>query len=325
MITFREFINNIKILGYKEKVQYLKDIIPEKTAENYENVFIILNEVISNMNNKGKNNNSEEDINMLQPLNKREKNIYESKLKNNQNFNQLNCNKNILDLSIDIIDSENLDLEKELSLLEKEIEKNENILLNEENENKILNDKVKQLNEYEISYFETQLEKFNENNLKKIKEKSESLNKSIVNIIAELNLNENKSKILEQSGKYIVGYRKIENSIFDMIMELILRTLDKYENYFNEIIENAGTNNNIDMSEIYDINKRLDLVSDTEYELKTNFILSEIKTLKEKYKNSLINDYIINHNVVDLNYKSKFNFYEVDKTIQTILSDEKNL
>jgi hypothetical protein len=325
MITFREFINNIKILGYKEKVQYLKDIIPEKTAENYENVFIILNEVISNMNNKRKNNNSEEDINMLQPLNKREKNIYESKLKNNQNFNQLNCNKNILDLSIDIIDSENLDLEKELSLLEKEIEKNENILLNEENENKILNDKVKQLNEYEISYFETQLEKFNENNLKKIKEKSESLNKSIVNIIAELNLNENKSKILEQSGKYIVGYRKIENSIFDMIMELILKTLDKYENYFNEIIENAGTNNNIDMSEIYDINKRLDLVSDTEYELKTNFILSEIKTLKEKYKNSLINDYIINHNVVDLNYKSKFNFYEVDKTIQTILSDEKNL
>ena len=325
MITFREFINNIKILGYKEKVQYLKDIIPEKTAENYENVFIILNEVISKMNNKGKNNNSEEDINMLQPLNKREKNIYESKLKNNQNFNQLNCNKNILDLSIDIIDSENLDLEKELSLLEKEIEKNENILLNEENENKNLNDKVKQLNEYEISYFETQLEKFNENNLKKIKEKSESLNKSIVNIIAELNLNENKSKILEQSGKYIVGYRKIENSIFDMIMELILKTLDKYENYFNEIIENAGTNNNIDMSEIYDINKRLDLVSDTEYELKTNFILSEIKTLKEKYKNSLINDYIINHNVVDLNYKSKFNFYEVDKTIQTILSDEKNL
>ena len=106
MITFREFINNIKILGYKEKVQYLKDIIPEKTAENYENVFIILNEVISNMNNKRKNNNSEEDINMLQPLNKREKNIYESKLKNNQNFNQLNCNKNILDLSIDIIDSE---------------------------------------------------------------------------------------------------------------------------------------------------------------------------------------------------------------------------
>ena len=29
MITFREFINNIKILGYKEKVQYLKDRITQ--------------------------------------------------------------------------------------------------------------------------------------------------------------------------------------------------------------------------------------------------------------------------------------------------------
>jgi hypothetical protein len=325
MNTFHEFINNIKILGYKEKVQTLKDIIPEKTAENFENVFIILNDVISNMNNKGKGNNLEEDINLLQPLNKREKNIYETKLKNNKNFNELNSNKSILDISNDILESDNLDLEKELLLLNQEIENSEKLLTNEENENKILNEKVNKINDYEMGYFETQLGKFNENYLKKIKVKSESLNKSIINIIAELNLNYTKSKILEQSGKYIVGYRKIENSIFDNIMELILNILDKYENYFQEIIENAGTNNNIDMSEIYDINKRLDLICDTEFELKTNTILSEIKFMKERYKNQIINDYIINHDVVDLNYKCQFNFYEVDKTIQKIMSEEKNI
>ncbi len=325
MNTFHEFINNIKILGYKEKVQTLKDIIPEKTAENFENVFIILNDVISNMNNKGKGNNLEEDINLLQPLNKREKNIYETKLKNNKNFNELNSNKSILDISNDILESDNLDLEKELLLLNQEIENSEKLLTNEENENKILNEKVNKINDYEMGYFETQLGKFNENYLKKIKVKSESLNKSIINIIAELNLNYTKSKILEQSGKYIVGYRKIENSIFDNIMELILNILDKYENYFHEIIENAGTNNNIDMSEIYDINKRLDLICDTEFELKTNTILSEIKFMKERYKNQIINDYIINHDVVDLNYKCQFNFYEVDKTIQKIMSEEKNI
>ena len=308
MNTFHEFINNIKILGYKEKIQTLKDVIPEKTAENFENVFVILNDVISNMNNKGKGNNIEEDINLLQPLNKREKNIYETKLKNNKNFNDLNANKNILDISNDILESDNLDLEKELLLINQEIEKNENLLTNEENENKILNEKVNKINDYEIGYFETQLGKFSDNYLKKIKEKSESLNKSIINIIAELNLNYTKSKILDQSGKYIVGFRKIENSIFDNIMELILNILDKYENYFQEIIENAGTNNNIDMSEIYDINKRVDLICDTEFELRTNTILSEIKFMKERYKNQIINDYIINHDVVDLNYKCQFNF-----------------
>ncbi len=218
---FKEFINNIRLLGIKDKNISTK-ILSNNNIQKYKQFFLSLNDLMEEMLNESSKS---------QIINKNEFNLYETKIKNDKNINELNNDEKLLNLNIDYLEYEEQILENELNELEKNIENEEKLLKKEEKENNFLSVKINKLSESESKYFESQINNFNKNIVKKITTKTNNINKNINKIITEFDLNIKKE---EKYDKNLIGFRKIEDLLFEQTFNLIETNLNNFENFYKK-------------------------------------------------------------------------------------------
>ena len=308
---FKEFINNIRLLGIKDKNISTK-ILSNNNIQKYKQFFLSLNDLMEEMLNESSKS---------QIINKNEFNLYETKIKNDNNINELNNDEKLLNLNIDYLEYEEQILENELNELEKNIENEEKLLKREEKENNFLSEKINKLSESESKYFESQINNFNKNIIKKITTKTNNINKNINKIITEFDLNIKKE---EKYDKNLIGFRKIEDLLFEQTFNLIETNLNNFENFYKKSTKKNNNKNNFDVKIFHELNERINLLSETEFELKKFEILNNIKLSKEKYKNELLNEYIKNNNILTLYEKNTKTEYELEKEILKYLEYENN-
>ena len=308
---FKEFINNIRLLGIKDKNISTK-ILSNNNIQKYKQFFLSLNDLMEEMLNESSKS---------QIINKNEFNLYETKIKNDKNINELNNDEKLLNLNIDYLEYEDQILENELNELEKNIENEEKLLKKEEKENNFLSEKINKLSESESKYFESQINNFNKNIVKKITTKTNNINKNINKIITEFDLNIKKE---EKYDKNLIGFRKIEDLLFEQTFNLIENNLNNFEEFYKNSSKKNNNKNNFDVKIFQELNERINLLSETEFELKKFEILNNIKLSKEKYKNELLNEYIKNNNILTLYEKNTKTEYELEKEILKYLEYENN-
>ena len=56
METFKKFVDNTRILGFKGKLPLIREIIDEQTSKNYENLFYSLNILSEEINSLSEQN-----------------------------------------------------------------------------------------------------------------------------------------------------------------------------------------------------------------------------------------------------------------------------
>ena len=94
MKVFNNLLTEAKLAGFKEKIP--NNILNEKdnNCEQYQNLFLSMSEVINNLNN-----DSEGNI----PISKNEMELYQKNIENNEIFENLCNNKNLLFLSSELL------------------------------------------------------------------------------------------------------------------------------------------------------------------------------------------------------------------------------
>ena len=334
MEQFKYFVDNTRLLGYKGKLPLLRDMIDENTAKKYENLFYGLNILYEDLNalenqkidndlNKGKKKYTPLTKNELEIYNKYFTNDYqdnESEYRNinNNNISEFNENSQLLEIALDEINNDNYLLDLEEEKLKEEINLNEQLLSNELEEYNLLSKKneIKNNNNNNMKgFYEYKINNYKTENIDKIKQETVLLNKTLSNIITELDLNIKKSNLLKENSTYIIGYRKINDTQFDETMKLLINNIYQFEANYDTIkrkikMESVVGNKNNDifkkyMEEINKTEQQMLKVMRTEFELVKNDILINMRKNKILYQNNILKEFISNSDSLD-NYIQKY-------------------
>ena len=352
METFKKFVDNTRILGFKGKLPLIREIIDEQTSKNYENLFYSLNILSEEINSLSEQNSD----NILKynkkhtPLNSNELQIYKKYFESEEetNISSFNENQQLLELSLDEINNDNYILDLEIENLEQEIALNEQLLSNEKEDNDLLEKRKKNINTYNPEFFSHKLENFKKENIDVIKQDTLLLNKSLRNIGTELDLNIKKSPLQKNTPSYIVNYRKINDTQFDESMKLLIDIIYQFEHDYDKIqrkikLEKNDNDDkddimNIYMKEIIKTEGQMKKVMNTEIELNKNNFLYFIQKSKIIYEINLIKEYLKNPKCLEQYYnkyieskkKNKNDMsssaitVELSKKIKQIFSFEEN-
>ena len=352
METFKKFVDNTRILGFKGKLPLIREIIDEQTSKNYENLFYSLNILSEEINSLSEQNSD----NILKynkkhtPLNSNELQIYKKYFESEEetNISSFNENQQLLELSLDEINNDNYILDLEIENLEQEIALNEQLLSNEKEDNDLLEKRKKNISTYNPEFFSHKLENFKKENIDVIKQDTLLLNKSLRNIGTELDLNIKKSPLQKNTPSYIVNYRKINDTQFDESMKLLIDIIYQFEHDYDKIqrkikLEKNDNDDkddkmNIYMKEIIKTEDQMKKVMNTEIELNKNNFLYFIQKSKIIYEINLIKEYLKNPKCLEQYYnkyieskkKNKNDMsssaitVELSKKIKQIFSIEEN-
>ena len=150
METFKKFVDNTRILGFKGKLPLVREIIDEQTSKIYENLFYslnILSEEIDTLAEQNSNNNILKYNKKHTQLNSNELQIYKKYFESDDdtNISSFNENQQLLELSLDEINNDNYLLDLEIENLEQEIALNEQLLSNEKEDNVLLEKRQKSI------------------------------------------------------------------------------------------------------------------------------------------------------------------------------------
>ena len=298
MKALNDLISEAKLSGYKGKINLnqMKD-----NYEQYQNLFLSMSEVMNDINN-----DSEGSI----PLTKSEIDIYHSQIEQNEIFESLCNDKNILYLSEEMLNQEIEELTSEIEKIDKETIRMSSLCKNEQEENEKLQREMNSISNTEQKFLSDQLCKLKEDFLSKINNKCKALNKSIVSIISELDYNIkrcNSSSI----QKFIIGYRKMNNEKFDTIFNKLVELLNEYLQWFNSEISSSlnSKENLVDVNALAFLYEKIAKISNAEVELKKNILLKRIKLSKEQYKNKIINDYIVDNTILNKENDEEITIY----------------
>ena len=355
METFKKFVDNARILGFKGKLPLVREIMDEQTTKNYENLFYslnILNEEIDSFGEHNSNNNFLKSKNKkLSPLNSNELKIYKKYFESEDDFNitSFNENQQLLELSLDEINNDNYLLDLEIEDLEQEIALNEKLLSNEKADNDLLKKRKDNINTHNPEFFSHKITNFKKDNIDTIKKETMLLNKSLSSIVTEFDLNIKKAPLQQNIQSYIVNYRKINDTQFDEAMKLLIDVIYQFEYDYNKIqrkikIENSDNDKNkydimnLYMKEIVKTEEQMKKVMNTEIELNKNNFLSFIKKSKIIYENNLLKEFLKNPKSLDEYYnkyiesksKNKIDMsssaitVELSKKIKQIFTSEEN-
>ena len=352
METFKKFVDNTRILGFKGKLPLVREIIDEQTSKNYENLFYSLNILSEEIDSLSEQNSD----NILKynkkhtPLNSNELQIYKKYFESEEetNISSFNENQQLLELSLDEINNDNYLLNLEIENLEQEIALNEQLLSNEKEDNDLLEKRKKNISTYNPEFFSHKLENFKKENIDVIKQDTLLLNKSLRNIGTELDLNIKKSPLQKNTPSYIVNYRKINDTQFDESMKLLIDIIYQFEHDYDKIqrkikLEKNDNDDkddimNIYMKEIIKTEDQMKKVMNTEIELNKNNFLYFIQKSKIIYEINLIKEYLKNPKCLEQYYnkyieskkKNKNDMsssaitVELSKKIKQIFSFEEN-
>ena len=352
METFKKFVDNTRILGFKGKLPLIREIIDEQTSKNYENLFYSLNILSEEIDSLSEQNSD----NILKynkkhtPLNSNELQIYKKYFESEEetNISSFNENQQLLELSLDEINNDNYILDLEIENLEQEIALNEQLLSNEKEDNDLLEKRKKNISTYNPEFFSHKLENFKKENIDVIKQDTLLLNKSLRNIGTELDLNIKKSPLQKNTPSYIVNYRKINDTQFDESMKLLIDIIYQFEHDYDKIqrkikLEKNDNDDkddimNIYMKEIIKTEDQMKKVMNTEIELNKNNFLYFIQKSKIIYEINLIKEYLKNPKCLEQYYnkyieskkKNKNDMsssaitVELSKKIKQIFSIEEN-
>ena len=292
METFKKFVDNARILGFKGKLPLVRDMIDEQTSKKYENLFYsfnILYEDIDSLEQENSNNNILKSKKKFSSLNTNEIQIYKKYFESEgeTNITTFNENQQLLELSLDEINNDNYMLDLEIEDLEQEIALNEKLLLNDKEDNELLEKRKKNITRHNPML----------------------LNKSLRNIGTEFDLNIKKSPLQSNTQSYIVGYRKINDTQFDEAMKLLIDIIYQFEYDYDKIQkklkiesnENKNKDNifNMYMKEIIKTEEQMKKVLNAEIELNKNNFLNFIQKSKIIYQNNLIKEYLKNPKCLD--------------------------
>ena len=312
MKALNDLISEAKLSGYKDKINLnqMKD-----NYEQYQNLFLSMSEVMNDINN-----DSEGSI----PLTKSEIDIYHSQIEQNEIFESLCNDKNILYLSEEMLNQEIEELTSEIEKIDKETIRMSSLCKNEQEENEKLQREMNSISNTEQKFLSEQLCKLKEDFLSKINNKCKALNKSIVSIISELDYNIkrcNSSSI----QKFIIGYRKMNNEKFDTIFNKLVELLNEYLQWFNSEISSSlnSKENLVDVNALAFLDEKIAKISNAEVELKKNILLKRIKLSKEQYKNKIINDYIVDNTILNKENETVISSYDLEKLIERSFDNEK--
>ena len=312
MKALNDLISEAKLSGYKDKINLnqMKD-----NYEQYQNLFLSMSEVMNDINN-----DSEGSI----PLTKSEIDIYHSQIEQNEIFESLCNDKNILYLSEEMLNQEIEELTSEIEKIDKETIRMSSLCKNEQEENEKLQREMNSISNTEQKFLSEQLCKLKEDFLSKINNKCKALNKSIVSIISELDYNIkrcNSSSI----QKFIIGYRKMNNEKFDTIFNKLVELLNEYLQWFNSEISSSlnSKENLVDVNALAFLYEKIAKISNAEVELKKNVLLKRIKLSKEQYKNKIINDYIVDNTILNKENETVISSYDLEKLIERSFDNEK--
>ena len=319
METFKKFVDNARIFGFKGKLPLVREIIDEQTIKNYENLFYSLNilyEDIDSLENQNSNNNILKSKNKkLTPLNAHELQLYKKYFESegDSNISSFNENQQLLELSLDELNNDNYLIDLELENLEQEIALNEKLLSNEKEDNDLLNKRKTNINTHNPEFFSHKVTNFKKDNIDTIKKETMLLNKSLSNIVTELDLNIKKSPLQQNTQSYIVNFRKINDTQFDDTIKLLIDIIYQFEYDYDKIerkikMENNDKENNkndimdIYMKEIIKTEEQMKKVMNTEIELNKNNFLSFIQKSKIIYENNLLKEFLKNPKSLDEYY-----------------------
>ena len=312
MKALNDLISEAKLSGYKDKINLnqMKD-----NYEQYQNLFLSMSEVMNDINN-----DSEGSI----PLTKSEIDIYHSQIEQNEIFESLCNDTNILYLSEEMLNQEIEELTSEIEKIDKETIRMSSLCKNEQEENEKLQREMNSISNTEQKFLSEQLCKLKEDFLSKINNKCKALNKSIVSIISELDYNIkrcNSSSI----QKFIIGYRKMNNEKFDTIFNKLVELLNEYLQWFNSEISSSlnSKENLVDVNALAFLDEKIAKISNAEVELKKNILLKRIKLSKEQYKNKIINDYIVDNTILNKENETVISSYDLEKLIERSFDNEK--
>ena len=310
METFKKFVDNTRILGFKGKLPLVREIIDEQTSKNYENLFYslnILSEEIDTLEEQNSNNNILKYNKKHTQLNSNELQIYKKyfESEDDTNISSFNENQQLLELSLDEINNDNYLLDLEIENLEQEIALNEQLLSNEKEDNALLEKRKKTIPNHNPEFFDHKITNFKKENIDTIKQETILLNKSLRNIVTELDLNIKKSPLQKNTPSYIVNYRKINDTQFDDCIKLLIDIIYQFEYAYDKIqrkikLEKNENNDNKDdimniyMKEIIKTEEQMKKVMNTEIELNKNNFLYFIQKSKIIYENNLIKEYLKN-------------------------------
>ena len=356
METFKKFVDNTRILGFKGKLPLVREIIDEQTSKNYENLFYslnILSEEIDTLEEQNSNNNILKYNKKHTQLNSNELQIYKKyfESEDDTNISSFNENQQLLELSLDEINNDNYLLDLEIENLEQEIALNEQLLSNEKEDNALLEKRKKSIPNHNPEFFEHKITNFKKENIDTIKQETILLNKSLRNIVTELDLNIKKSPLQKNTPSYIVNYRKINDTQFDDCIKLLIDIIYQFEHAYDKIqrkikLEKNENNDNKDdimniyMKEIIKTEEQMKKVMNTEIELNKNNFLYFIQKSKIIYENNLIKEYLKNPKCLEEYYnkyieskknnKNKYDMtssaitVELSKNIKKIFTYEEN-
>ena len=319
METFKKFVDNARIFGFKGKLPLVREIIDEQTIKNYENLFYSLNilyEDIDSLENQNSNNNILKSKNKkLTPLNSHELQLYKKYFESegDSNITSFNENQQLLELSLDELNNDNYLIDLELENLEQEIALNEKLLSNEKEDNDLLNKRKTNINTHNPEFFSHKVTNFKKDNIDTIKKETMLLNKSLSNIVTELDLNIKKSPLQQNTQSYIVNYRKINDTQFDDTIKLLIDIIYQFEYDYDKIERKIKLENNdkeknkndimdIYMKEIIKTEEQMKKVMNTEIELNKNNFLSFIQKSKIIYENNLLKEFLKNPKSLDEYY-----------------------
>jgi len=320
METFKKFVDNTRILGFKGKLPLVREIIDEQTSKNFENLFYSLNllsEEIDSLQENNSNNNILKYNKKYSPLNSNELQIYKKYFESEEetNISSFNENQQLLELSFDELNNDNYLIDLELENLEQEIALNEQLLSNEKEDNDLLEKRKKNIKTHNPEFFSHKIENYRKDNLDMIKQETILLNKSLRNIVTELDLNIKKSPLQQNTQSYIVGYRKINDTQFEESIKLLVDIIYQFEYDYDKIqrkikLEKNDNENNDDimnlyMKEISKTEEQMKKVMNTEIELHKNNFLNFIRKSKVIYENNLLKEYLKNPKCLD-DYYNKY-------------------
>ena len=309
METFKKFVDNARIFGFKGKLPLVREILDEQTTKNYENLFYSLNllyEEIDSLGEQNSNNNILKPKNKkLSPLNSNELQIYQKyfESEDDSNISSFNENQQLLELSLDEINNDSYLLDLEIENLEQEIALNEKLLSNEKADNDLLLKRQNNINTHNPEFFSHKITNFKKDNIDTIKKETMLLNKSLSNIVTEFDLNIKKSSLQKNTQSYIVNHRKINDAQFEEAMKLLIDIIYQFEHDYDKIqrkikIENNENDKddimNLYMKEIIKTGEQMKKVMNTEIELNKNNFLSFIQKSKIIYENNLLKEYLKN-------------------------------
>ena len=353
METFKKFVDNTRILGFKGKLPLVREIIDEQTSKNYENLFYslnILSEEIDTLEEQNSNNNILKYNKKHTQLNSNELQIYKKyfESEDDTNISSFNENQQLLELSLDEINNDNYLLDLEIENLEQEIALNEQLLSNEKEDNTLLEKRQKSIPNHNPEFFDHKITNFKKENIDTIKQETILLNKSLRNIVTELDLNIKKSPLQKNTPSYIVNYRKINDTQFDDCIKLLIDIIYQFEYAYDKIQrkikleknDNKDDIMNIYMKEIIKSEEQMKKVMNTEIELNKNNFLYFIQKSKIIYENNLIKEYLKNPKCLEEYYnkyieskknnKNKYDMtssaitVELSKNIKKIFTYEEN-